>query len=866
MRMRKLALFVLPLVVSACPKESDYTPQIRIAPGDRTQLIPHMRQDKPQAGPARVHAMKKGEELAGPNAVGRAGDLVLENDEVVFVIEQLGSSTGFAASGGNIVDAADARTRKDELGQVFTYFGTFPRQGVYDTLDTKTTPDGAAWVIARGHELYETKVEVTTTYKLTKNDRAVLMETTLKNTGDKPVDKLSLGDAIQWGGAEKFSPGKPVGFKGPSSGPFLGGVGRLTSYAIAATEGDIESINGSSWSDTTQKKDVKLEPGASETFSRVFLVGERPDAASLIAELTKIAGGKVGALELSLADAAGKPVDAPPGAKVILSTPAGAAIMSIVSPSGGAAFGGEVPPGSYLLSYASGGGRKSAGAKVPVEIAADKVSKAAVPVTAGGAVKAICSELKIGADGRQNRVRGPCKATFEGLDGTPAPDFGSAHVAGPARNQITSHTGEIEVPVSPGKYELTLSRGPEFSIAQIEVTVGEGATVDACSGDRCVIQRVVDTAGYLATDFHQHSMLGADAPVSIRDRVISNVAEGVEIAVASEHNYVADFSPVVRELKLEASLVTIPGNEITTDALKKPWGHVNVFPIAPDPTRPRGGAVDLGERTAAEVLAEMRALPGNPLIQVNHPRAPGVIGYFTQLKFDPKIGVGTEPGYDAKFDALEVWNGRNVHERDRVVEEMMAMIETKHPVTATADTDTHGIVGQEAGYPRTYVRVGSDRDLDRWDGARTTDLLNGVRGARDVVLTNGPFLRVTANGAGIGGVARAKNGVVEVKIHVECAPWMSVERLRFKARGMLKDPSAATADLPVTLKPLPSGAMGADVTRTMAVRGDAVFLVSAEGSKPLTPVLGGDPSEILPFAMTGAIWIDGDGDGKSLGR
>jgi hypothetical protein len=34
----------------------------------------------------------------------------------------------------------------------------------------------------------------------------------------------------------------------------------------------------------------------------------------------------------------------------------------------------------------------------------------------------------------------------------------------------------------------------------------------------------------------------------------------------------------------------------------------------------------------------------------------------------------------------------------------------------------------------------------------------------------------------------------------------------------------------------------------------------------MTPVLGGDPKEITPFAMTGAIWIDADGDGESLGR
>jgi hypothetical protein len=34
----------------------------------------------------------------------------------------------------------------------------------------------------------------------------------------------------------------------------------------------------------------------------------------------------------------------------------------------------------------------------------------------------------------------------------------------------------------------------------------------------------------------------------------------------------------------------------------------------------------------------------------------------------------------------------------------------------------------------------------------------------------------------------------------------------------------------------------------------------------MTPVLSGDAKEIAPYALTGAIWVDADGDGKSLGR
>src|SRR5262245_54569330 len=76
----------------------------------------------PEARAARVRRLEKGDQVArGALAIARPGDLVLENDEVAFVIDQLGRGTGFAESGGNLVDACDARVKADELGQIFTY-------------------------------------------------------------------------------------------------------------------------------------------------------------------------------------------------------------------------------------------------------------------------------------------------------------------------------------------------------------------------------------------------------------------------------------------------------------------------------------------------------------------------------------------------------------------------------------------------------------------------------------------------------------------------------------------------------------------------------------------------------------------------
>jgi len=833
-------------VFAACSPKEEITPQIAVTPGaaSRINLMPS-KQARAESKPVRVTKMEAGHELLGPNAIGKAGDWVIENDEVVFVIDQLGSSAGFAESGGNVVDAADARTREDELGQMFTDFGTFPRQGVYQSLRPFKNDDGSAGIRVSGYELYEGALKVETTYTLRPNDRALLLETTLQNGGPTEITGIALGDAVQWGGAEKFAPGKSLGFRGPSKGPYVGGVGRRASYALAPTEGEFDAVSGGSWTDT-KAKEVSIQPGASVSFARVLLVGPRPDTAGIVSELAKMSGSAVGVVRISLADAAGKPVAPEAGMKAIVSSESGAPLMSLVATAKG--FEGEVPPGKYTLTYSSSAGRRGIGGPVAVHVASEREAHAVLSVSDAARIFGQCEDTA-GAI--------PCKVTIEGEEGTKTPDFGSAHVAGGAKNKITTHDGAFDVAVAPGKYRVTLSHGPETAL----VTYIETATAHQRVGRTSKLTRVVDTAGYVSTDFHQHTMLGADAPVSTRDRVISNAAENVEVAVSTEHNVVVDLQPIVEELGLQKVLVHLPGDEITTDANRHPWGHANIIPLDVDSAKARGGAPSVSGKTAHELFEEVRKIQEPHILQVNHPRA-GITGYFDQMGFDSKTGVGLKVGYDPGFDAIEVWNGRDPNARERVFADYLALLRTSHPVTPTADTDTHGIVGQEPGLPRTYVRVEKDDSLDKWDEARTADLVKGVNLRRDVVLTNGPFLRVSANGAPIGGIAKPKAKKVSVVVHVECAPWVEVKTIKV-VRASLPEAPIVKA---LAMKANASGAVIADVTLSLDSKGDDAFVVVVEGDKPMTPVFDGDAKEIAPFAMSGAIWIDADGDGVSLGR
>ncbi|MDP9001409.1 MAG: CehA/McbA family metallohydrolase, partial [Myxococcota bacterium] len=658
----------------------------------------------------------------------------------------------------------------------------------------------------------------------------------------------SVGDAIEWGGAERVAPGKAPSFTGESKGPYVGGVGRLTSYAITSTEGDIEATSGGYWTDTAQRKVVSVPPGGKTNYTRMFVVGERPDSSSLIGELAVAFGGVTGEVEVGL----GGGGTLPTGVVVTLLLDGSRERVTLAPP-----FVARLPVGRYWAAPMPG---RSAEAPIgPIEIKAGARAHVYLPVDAPSVLDLRCTQTNFSPPRSSEAPhRIPCKFTLQGLGTTPNPNFGPTYAAGPARNQATTADGSMTVSVPAGKYLITASRGPEYSIASAEV--------DLAPGDRRLealqIDRLVDTRGYLACDFHQHSILSADSSVATRDRIISNVAEGVEIAVASDHNFVADLEPIVKEMHLQGELVSIPGDELTTDASRHPWGHANVFPLPVQAATRRGGAPEVRDRTPHEVFSELRArFPTELVVQVNHPRS-GKNGYFDLLGFDRARGEGTDPGYEAAFDAIEIWNGRNLDTRAKVLEDWRALLRTGHVVTAMANTDTHGIVGQEAGYPRTYVRVANDGALDSWDAARTADLVRGVKGLRDVVLTNGPMLRVSANGAPIGGIARGR--AVALRVHVECAPWVDVDTLRVVRASEIAPRGEDKQS--VKLVALPSGARGADVTFTVhADVDDAVFVV-ASGTKPLAPVLGGDEHEFVPWAMTGAIWVDADGDGRALGR
>ena len=140
---------------------------------------------------------------------------------------------------------------------------------------------------------------------------------------------------------------------------------------------------------------------------------------------------------------------------------------------------------------------------------------------------------------------------------------------------------KVKIPV--GTYVLHASRGPEYTVDQkiVEVLKGEYQELTFC------IDKIINKLNLISIDPHMHTQV-SDGRLLIPERIKSVVAEGVEVAVASDHNYVIDYLPDIKKLGLSDYLAVIPGNEVTHGGVI----HYSTFPLKYRPQEEHYGAID----------------------------------------------------------------------------------------------------------------------------------------------------------------------------------------------------------------------------------------------------------------------------------
>jgi len=432
----------------------------------------------------------------------------------------------------------------------------------------------------------------------------------------------------------------------------------------------------------------------------------------------------------------------------------------------------ELPPGEYTLR-ASDLGRPDVEKKIRVEAGKSAESRIAM-----AAASRITFEV---TSGRESPKRSPCKVQFIGIKGTPDPKLGVDINAHGCRNQYHSENGHFTQQLPPGDYRLVITHGIEFDHVVREVSLGAGDAILV----KPRLERVVDTRGWVSTDFHNHSTPSGDNYCGTDDRVINLAAENVEFAPTTEHNRLYDWAPHIRKLGLERELATVVGIELTG-----PNAHLNAFPYEVDPFAQDGGAPTWQHdpRINAIMLRDFQGSRADRWIQVNHPS----VGRFFRDRDNDGVADGGYEGLPDLIDAAEFWSLEILRKepwflrvrenseswRENRTFAWLQLLNQGTRLWCVAVADAHSVVGNGVGGWRTYVKSSVDEP-------HKIDSKEIVRNARagKMVISNGPFLDVRLDDGTIAGGQTVARGEFHVQVDVRCTDWIDVDRIQVLVNG-----------------------------------------------------------------------------------
>ncbi|MBK7584222.1 MAG: PHP domain-containing protein [Myxococcales bacterium] len=773
-----------------------------------------------ERGGVRVERIGRSGVPFGPRVQGLRGDYLMSNGVMSLIVRARREGPDNLA--GTLVDATSSTWLDDQLnglGLVIEVDGietpTLARRVEVD-------PSGPLPRLRIVRETRDRTLIATSTIELRKGERWAEVSTRVENK-DKRERGVRVGDRLAWYGAEPFAPG--FGFVGEVlSGvvPWFAHPGQRQSYALAFPDGPVtvsfsrRDMGGDE--QLAMGRLTKLAPGAVLVHRRRLVVAQGP--LEVVAEHAwRAQGAQVGFV-------VGELEPAPSWAMLELRDAAGRVVST--ARVNGAHFALPAPAGTYQVALRVAGGSD----RQQVEVRAGASSRALmiVPTAANIHFRVV----------DQDGEACPARLVVRGIPPTTNPDLGPYHSASGAANVACTATGIGALTLPPGRYAVLATRGPEYDVHEetLDVTAAEGATL------RATLPRVVDTSGWVAADLHLHADPSGDSDVSLPDRVTALLAEGVELAVATDHNHVTDYAPAVRGLDAGARISTLPGVEVTTSR----WGHFNAYPYPSATALPSAF-----EATPRELLPWIRGAVPGVLIQVNHPRM-GDIGYFNQVRLDAN---GASPDKDASldFDLIEVWNGFDLAKLDtldQMLAEWMHLIARGHRRTAVGNSDSHRIAYQWAGYPRTYIRT----DDSRVGAIDWSSVASALRAGR-VIVTSGPFIDLEVAGEPPGALVKANAGSVEIAFEVRSPPWMPIDHAEIWLDGALW----RTLDRGQLARPAgPDGRVRLAFTSSVPIQKDAFLLVIVRGASTLHRVLPG--TNVVPVAFTNPVLIDADGDGS----
>ncbi len=853
----------------------------------------------PDCGPVESGTISDTRDLTEGDTIAGPGDFFLRSDRITLVVDDAGDPDHIAASGGTLLELGVAGSSYDHLNQVSQLFTG--RQGAtidYDAVGAENAGT-IARIVATGEVHGRAGFPAVTTYELRTCEPFVRITTEVTNDSGEDLD-LPIGelgpltlDVIFWGtrSLRPFCPGSSgEGFSCPEfdiSNPIAstGGYPFVAAYArsgppfslaiFSPSEGEVFGVNDEQVSALGPPSAVAATLPAGETVRyerRIAISDARSDVAASadIAMDALRADLEVGnaCLDVTLPDGAD-------GARIEIFEPYGPEPDDLdrripwtdLAPQASGEIEARVPAGEHRILVTPTSGEPLLAGSVTVTAGArSDCVPVAVPALSTVAVEVV--------DPAGAGV--PARLVVVGTGETISP-ANDVHGASPAGNMwLTDLQGRADLRLGDGTYEVYAVRGIRHSLARasISVPLDDAVTLEIAP---------VGTLGASSTaaDLHVHSALSFDSSLPLDDRVISYVAAGVDVVVASEHDVIGDYGPTIERLAVGERIVGIAGLEATAsvpyEAFPHTTGHHNVWPLVPDPGARRSGAPADEFLPIGDLYATLRALPApggvDKVVQLNHARSSTAgtiwLGWFDACGFDPGADLSADDpcavlGADGTFDLMEIANGESLLHARGMRADWLSIVAQRGHVTAVANSDSHRL-GEVAGFPQNLVEGVFDAaafDVEAFDAALVAGRVYG---------SSGPILRARIGSAGPGDVLAIDPADASLDFTVEAAPWVPVAECRIVVDGEVVEtaPGAAVAD-PFDAATDPVRCEGPVDLAPYLGSADAFVVLEAGIAWPaddVEPVTGGPYGVVAPghdpLAFSNPIYLDLDGGGWS---
>ncbi len=844
----------------------------------------------PQAGRSMAYKIDSPDfRMQGPDALGRSGDYLLINNRAAFVVSGLEQINTYYYYGGILIDAVALEGCRQANPEQFEELGFFVGEldpahlrsiGIRafrgerveilsdgsdgsDAVVRVHGSDDVFWIVeyefmrlalrelglpkARTRPL---GVDLYVDYILPADSAVLRMELNLVNRGNKRKSIFTaaggfFGDATvnRFYSARKLN---ILGFTADTGLPYLVSSGGQGAWALGMQDANMGTLNLSGFDAFFDTKLLKHriilraagKPGDSAKVVHYFAVGDS-DFNSALQNLNRVNSSPIKNWDMQLVPLSGSVSDIVtgepiPGVKVEIEMQNRKGLWKFIdgfhSDEQGR-FNGMIP--NLGRQYRAVAELKGRPAPEPLYFQPGRASDLEITFSPGGTLSYTVKD--------QNGLALPARIELY-HDGLPA-------------HTIYSHSGKGLEAVAPGEYELSVLRGYEYIPHEGRVIIEAGKTAQL----NAVLVHALDTQGFMSADLHIHAGPSGDNKITIPERITTVAAEGLEVAVSTDHEAIIPWQPAVEQTGLGEWVAVVTGEEVTATVPE----HINMFPVEPRfDLDARGGPIKWHGLDIKQVYSAIRERDAG-IVQLNHPR--NGCGYLCLIDYNRKTGrpklkhpeyLGLKPDaalWSWDFDTVELQNGNAPVFMDPrkpkatgMFEDWMSFINHGHRVTAVADSDAHdwGLPGS----PRNYFESSTDQPA-QFD---EDEMVQALKQGRTLTST-GAFARVELDhSAGMGDTLAITGDTVELWLHIESIPQIDITHFKV----FVNCDQQIHINIPPTRK-----VVKYDGKLELEISGDSQIVVMGFGSELLPRGMSQFDPLGVPRFTTNPIYVDHRADG-----